>query len=104
MFPSGVKPFYILSDMSYSLSASLPMAAFLHKECFPECSNETPEAGGIYPNSQCISEATNKRASGSYPNDGGSIVRVWRAASFSASGIVWKVAIAAMIMPMGGEL
>jgi len=41
-----------------------------------------PYARAIYPDPQSISEATNKRAPGSYLNKGG-IVRVWRAAPFS---------------------
>jgi len=41
-----------------------------------------PDAGAVFPDSQRISKATNKRAPGSYLNKG-SIVRVWRAAPFS---------------------
>ena len=47
-FASGCKtllqPFRFPSGCSYSLSASVPLAAFLHRKCFPERPNKTPEA------------------------------------------------------------
>jgi len=42
-----------------------------------------PEAGAICPDPERISKTTNKRAPESYPNNKGSIKRVWRAAPFS---------------------
>jgi len=94
MFLSSVKLVYILYGLPYSPFASIPTAAFLHRKCFPECPNKRPkpkrvpedkpmpEAGAVRPDPQHTSEATNKRAAGSYPNKKESIMRVWRAASF----------------------
>jgi len=84
MFFSGVKPFYNPFTFFPALLAAAPLPFLrLHSRPHRKCFSRTHARNRCHmPEHSPHFRATNKRAPISYPNNKGSIMRVWSAASF----------------------